>query len=107
MNPIKITAKSQELDNDHAQWSLSLAENECATLMCDTIHRPAAPSITVYAELAAIWTACKQIKGYRWILVHCSRETERHQSVRDTPKVNNVPTSWISRKTIKKSYRYW
>ena len=73
---IKITAKSRELDNDHAQWSLSLADEESATIMCDTIHRPDAQSITVIAELAAIWTACKQIRGYRWIEIHCSRETE-------------------------------
>ncbi len=76
MNTIKITVRSKELSENCAQWSVSLADNECATIMCDTIHRPDAKSITVVAELAAIWTAFTQIKGYRWIEVHCSKETE-------------------------------
>ncbi len=75
MNPIKITARSKELNDDHAHWSLSLTKNECATITCDTIHRADAPSITVVAELAAIWTAFQQIKGYRWVEIHCSNET--------------------------------
>lgn len=57
MYPIKITAKSKEFDKGSAQWTLSLTIDSCATIMCDTIHRPDATNITVIAELAAIWTA--------------------------------------------------
>ncbi len=75
MKPIKITVKSQKLDTNRAQWSLSLVDNSCATIMCDNIHRPDAQDITVTAELAAIWTAFTQIRGYQWVQINCSRET--------------------------------
>lgn len=75
MKPIKITVKCKEFDKGSAQWSLSLTQDECATIMCDTIHRSDAQDITVTAELAAIWTGLQQIRGYQWIEVRCSNST--------------------------------
>lgn len=75
MKPIKITVKSKRFDDDHAQWSLSLVDNSCETLICDNIYRPKVANITVSAELAAIWTAIQQIRGYQWVQINCSRET--------------------------------
>ena len=74
MKPIKITVKSKEFDANHAQWSLSLTDSSCATIMCDTIYREDAENITVTAELAAIWTAFQQIRGYQWIKINSSNE---------------------------------
>lgn len=76
MKPIKITVKSKKLDSNRAQWSLSLTDSSCATYMCETIIRPRAANITVSAELAAIWTALQQIRGYQWIEINCTNETE-------------------------------
>ena len=70
MKPIKITVKSKKFDANHAQWSLRLIDGSCKTFMCDTIYRPDAPNITVMAELAAIWTALQQIRGYQWIEIN-------------------------------------
>ena len=75
MKPINITVKSKKYDSDHAQWSLKLTDGLCETLMCDTIRRPNTPDIIVTAELAAIWTALQQIKGYQWIEINTSNET--------------------------------
>ena len=74
MKPINITVKSKKYAKS-AQWLLRLTDGPCETLMCDTIRRPDAPNITVTAELAAIWTALQQIKGYQWIEINTSNET--------------------------------
>ncbi len=75
MKPINITVKSKKYDSHHGQWSLRLTDGPCETLMCDTIRRSGTPNITVVAELAAIWTALQQIKGYQWIEINSSNET--------------------------------
>ena len=76
MKSINITVKSKKYNSDHAQWSLKLTDGSCETLMCDTIRRPNTPfNFTVTAELAAIWTALQQIKGYQWIEINTSNET--------------------------------
>ena len=72
MKPIKITVKSKKFDAGHAQWSLKLTNGSSETLMCNTIYRPDAATITVVAELAAIWTALQQIRGYQWIEINSS-----------------------------------
>ena len=77
MKPIKITVKSKKFDAGHAQWSLKLTNGSSETLMCNTIYRPDAANITVVAELAAIWTALQQLRGYQWIEINSSNnETE-------------------------------
>ena len=77
MNPINITVKSKKFDANHAQWWLRLTNGPCRTFMCDTIYREDATNITVIAELAAIWTALRQIRGYQWIEINSSNnETE-------------------------------
>jgi len=70
MKPINITVKSKKFDANHAQWSLRLTNGSCETLMCDTIYRSDAANIAVMAELAAIWTALQQIRGYQWIEIN-------------------------------------
>ena len=77
MKPIKMTVKSKKLDSNRAQWSLSLVDKECVTYMCDNIIREDATNITVVAELAAIWTALQQTRGYQWIEINSdNNETE-------------------------------
>ena len=77
MNPINITVKSKKLDAGHAQWWLRLTNGSCRTFMCDTIYREDVANITVMAELAAIWTALQQIRGYQWIEINSvNNETE-------------------------------
>ncbi len=75
MKPINITVKSKKYDSHHGQWSLRLTDGPCETLMCDTIRRPNTPDIIITAELAGIWTALQQIKGYQWIEIRTSSET--------------------------------
>ena len=77
MNPINITVKSKKFDANHAQWSLRLIDGSCKTFMCDTIYRADAANIAVIADLAAIWTALQQIRGYQWIEINSiNNETE-------------------------------
>ena len=77
MNPINVTVKSKKLDAGHAQWWLRLTNGSCRTFMYDTIYRPDVANITVVAELAAIWTALQQVRGYQWIEINSdNNETE-------------------------------
>ena len=96
MNPINITVKSKKFDAGHAQWWLRLTNRSCKTFMCDTIYRPDTANITVMAELAAIWTALQQIRGYQWIEINSNNnETE---AVLTRFLYHQPPTGYSARK---------
>jgi len=72
MNPINITTIVSKLDASHASWTVKVNELEYSGIY----HvKDSGADSAVMAELAAIWTAFQEIKGYQWVQIDCGKET--------------------------------
>lgn len=69
-----ITVNARRLNRNTACWEASLKMGSLHTFMSDTLTRPRG-DVMVTAELAAIWTALQEIKGFHWIEINASPST--------------------------------
>ena len=72
MKLTRITVSAQQLNINTACWEASLKIGSLQTFWKSILTRPLASDIAVTAELAAIWTALQQIKGFHWIEINAS-----------------------------------
>lgn len=72
MKLTRITVSAQRLNRNTACWEATLEMQSLHTSFSGSLTRPLASDVTVTAELAAIWTALQQIKGFHWIEINAS-----------------------------------